>query len=772
MNKSTNLRLCILLLLAGFFALPNITAQKAALKRANKFYQDLSFQNAIVAYLDILDRRDVAEAKINVADCYRRLGNTSDAEYWYGQVVHLPEAKPLHKLYYGMALQSNNKCEQAQKWFDEYARLEPNDLRGQLLAKACGSVLVSDFLSRNAEFYEVKTLPTPINSNFRDFGPSFYTDGKKEGIVFASSRDLGTVVVNKDMMSGEGFLDAFFTEMKKPGLESQKAGEFVGGFTSPVKFSTQLNTTLHDGPFCFSPDGNVVFMTRTNTTGKSDDKFRKLKVYFATKDNKGNWSEPKGVPFNSDEYSVAHPSLSVDGKTLYFSSDMPTGFGGYDIYKSILEDGRWGPPTNLGPEVNTEGNEVYPFIHQSNDLYFACNGRAGLGGYDVFYIKTGVESDGKVYNMGYPVNSNADDFSFVMNADRSMGFFSSNRNGGVMGDDIFQFKRLAVEVNVLVVNKVTGKPIENAAIMTGCGSKRFMTDEYGKFVMELPLDKCCEFGASKEGFSSTSKEICTKGKQPGQLLRLRLELDGDTRREVPLAGVIRDKKGTPIANAEVQLINNKGVIERLDTTDDKGNYRFVVREDAKYDIKCDIDKYVKISQAVAVVETPKVETPPTIKLDFVVPKEDEVKKTSISFVLNNIYWDYGKPTIRDESKPSMDKLFTFLKDNPTLIVEIGAHTDSRGNAKANLKLSQQRAQTVVDYLVKAGVSALRMRAIGYGETLLINQCADGVKCSEEEHQRNRRTEFKVIGTVDGQKFESKSGIPERIEVDKCTNCTK
>ncbi|MEY4925903.1 MAG: hypothetical protein RI894_339, partial [Bacteroidota bacterium] len=518
-------------------------AQKAALKYANALYSDMSLQKAIVAYLDILDRRDVAEAKINLADCYRRIGNTSEAEYWYGQVVHLPEAKPIHKLYYGMALQSDNKCEQAQKWFDEYARLEPNDLRGQLLAKSCGSVLVSDLLSRSAEFYEVKTLPTPVNSNFRDFGPSFYTDGTKEGIVFASSRDLGSVVVNKDMMSGEGFLDAFFTEIKKTGLEEVKSSEFVNGFSKPVKFSNKLNTTLHDGPFCFSPDGNTVFMTRTNTSGKSDDKFRKLKIYFASKDGKTGWSDSRGVPFNSDEYSVCHPSLSADGNTLYFASDMPTGFGGYDIYKSILENGRWGPPINLGPEINTEGNEVYPFIHQSGDLYFSANGRAGLGGYDVYYIKTGIESDGKVSNVGYPVNSTADDFSFVMNPDRSMGFFSSNRNGGAMGDDIFQFKRLAVEVNVLVVDKTTGKPIGNAAIMTGCGSKRFTTDEYGKFVMELPLDKCCEFGASKEGYSSTSKEICTKGKQPGQLLRLRLELDGDTRREVPLAGIIKDKKG-------------------------------------------------------------------------------------------------------------------------------------------------------------------------------------------------------------------------------------
>ncbi len=771
MSKTTVFQIFVAIAAIFCFAAP-ATAQKAELKRANQLYKSLSLQKAIVAYLDILDRRDVAEAKINLADCYRRLANTSEAEYWYGQVVHLPEAKPIHKLQYGMALQSNNKCEQAQKWFDEYTRLEPNDLRGQLLAKSCGSVLVSDLLSRSAEFYEVKTLPAPVNSNFRDFGPTFYNDGKKEGIVFASSRDLGNVVVNKDMMSGEGFLDAFFTEIKKPGAEAPKNSDFVGGFSKPVKFNNQLNTTLHDGPFCFSQDGNTVFMTRTNATGKSDDKYRKLKIYFAYKDNKGTWSEPKGVPFNSDEYSVSHPSLSADGNTLYFASDMPTGFGGYDIYKSSLENGRWGPPINLGPEINTEGNEVYPFIHQSGDLYFSANGRAGLGGYDVYYIKTGIESDGKVSNVGYPVNSTADDFSFVMNADRSMGFFSSNRNGGNMGDDIFQFKRLAVEVNVLVVDKTTGKPIENAAIMTACGNKRFTTDEYGKFVMELPLDKNCEFGATKEGYSSASKEISTKGKQPGQLLRLRLELDSDTRREVPLAGVIKDKKGNPIAKAEVQLINEKGIVERLDTTDDKGNYRFVVREDAKYDIKCDIEKYVTMSQPVVVVEAPKVETPKEVKIDFVMPKVDDVKKTAISFVLNNIYWDYGKPSMRDESKPSMLKLYNFLKDNPTLVVEIGAHTDSRGNSKANLKLSQQRAQTVMDFLIAQGVNPLRMRAIGYGEAQLINQCADGVKCSEEEHQRNRRTEFKVIGTVDGQKFETKSGVPERIEVDKCTTCDK
>ena len=747
-------------------------AQKAKLKAANKLFARMSYQKAIVAYLELLDKYDISQAKINIAESYRLIGNKSETEYWYGQVVHLPDAKPIHKLYYGLALQTGNKCELARQWFDEYARLEPNDIRAQLIAKSCESVIVLDLMSSAAEYYEIKTLPAPINSNSNEMGATFY----KDGFVFCSSRDRGGAVVNIDAQTGEGFFDNYFVS-----VQDRSESKTISGYTKPVKLDN-LNSIYHDGPLSFSADGNTVFLTRTNMAGKDDAGVRRTKIYYANKLKNGNWSEPKGIPCNSDEYSNMHPSLSTDGNTLYYVSDMKTGWGGTDIYFLRWEDGRWGPPNAL-PEINTEGNEAYPFIHPNGTLYFSSNGRETLGGMDVYYTKMGKESDGVIRNMGYPVNSLGDDISFTLNNDRTVGYFASDRNGGTTGHDLFSVKRLALDIDVLVVDKATGKPLENVTVMSECGTKKFMTDASGKFTTEMPLNKCCEFAANKADYTSESKAVCTKGKQAGQLLRVRIELESDKRKEVQLAGVIKGKNGAAIPNADVQLKNNKGLTVQNTKTDEKGNYKFMVREDEKYEVVCDIDKYLTSAATVdtrntptktvanaPVVPNPTIkEEPKKIEVDFTVRKTEDIKK-SMTFVMNNIYWDYGKSLVRDEAKPSIDKLYTFLKNNPTLMVEIGSHTDSRGGNRANNKLSQQRAQAVLDYIVSKGIERSRLTARGYGEELLLNTCTEKAKCSEEEHQRNRRTEFKVTGTIDGQKFDSKSDVPERIQVDGCTNC--
>jgi hypothetical protein len=349
--KNAIFSLCLLLPFGLF-------AQKAKLKIANNLYAEMSYQKAIVAYLELLDKYDISQAKINLADSYRIIGNKSETEYWYGQVVHLPEAKPIHKLYYGLALQTSNKCELARQWFDEYARLEPNDIRAQLIAKSCESVIILDLMSSAAEYYEIKALPTPINSNAGEFGATFY----KDGFVFCSARDKGGAVVNIDAVTGEGFYDNYYVA-----VQDRAETKMVSGYAKPVKLEN-LNSTYHDGPLSFSPDGNTVFLTRTNMAGKDDAGIRRTKIYYATKMKNGNWTEMKGIPCNSDEYSNMHPSISADGNTLYYVSDMKTGWGGTDIYYLRWEDGRWSAPNTM-TEINTEGNEAYPYIHPNGTLY-------------------------------------------------------------------------------------------------------------------------------------------------------------------------------------------------------------------------------------------------------------------------------------------------------------------------------------------------------------------------------------------------------------------
>ena len=532
------LMLVLLLLLAG----SSVAQTRAKLERANRLLKERAFVDASKLYLEILDRHEVSEAKLNLAECYRLMGSSIEAEYWFGQSIQLSEAKPIDKLHYGMALQSNNKCEQAKRWFDEYARLNPDDLRGQMLSKACGTAVLNELLSKNTELFDVASMAT-INSNYRDYAPFIY----KNGIAFVSERDKGIVDEKINAETNAPFSKLYYIAIDGVGDTARVAGK---RYTRPIKLN-ELNSSLHDGPMSVTADGKRAILTRTNLYGRNDAGIRKNKIYWVVSLGGGHWSEPKTFAFNSDEYSTMHPAISPDGKVIYFASDMPGGFGGYDLYKTNYEDGRWSPPINLGPEINTEGNEGYPFVHASGDLYFSSNGRIGMGGQDVYVVKLGAEGTGEIINMGYPINSPSDDISFVMNANKTRGFFASNRNGDVSSDDIFSFTRTAVNVELLVVDKETGKAIGGARVMCECGTKSQNADAQGNYSIELPSSRNCEFIAGRDGYKSSSKVALTKGKAPGSTLHLKIELETERRREVLLTGVARTRDEQPLRTRDL-----------------------------------------------------------------------------------------------------------------------------------------------------------------------------------------------------------------------------
>jgi WD40-like Beta Propeller Repeat len=328
----------LLAILICCFAFTGIQAQK--LNKAKRYMEQLNYIGAIEVYNQILDKDDNAEAKINIAECYRKISDSENAEYWYGQVVRLPEAEPIHGLFYGQALQRNGKCDLAKEWYEKYIATVPDDLRGQYLVEACD--YEDELMTKNSGIYDIQQLQ--INSNLDDFSPVYF----KEGIVFASERDKGSTVKRTHTWTGNPFLELFFVK-----AEEQK-GEECGNYTygSPEKFTKTLNSKFHDAAVAFSNDQQQIFFTRNNIedgkVGKDDEGIVKLKIFSATNKGGDSWGDTEGLPFNSNEYSVAHPSLTPDGNRLFFASDMPGGFGGMDLYASEKENGKWGPPMNLG----------------------------------------------------------------------------------------------------------------------------------------------------------------------------------------------------------------------------------------------------------------------------------------------------------------------------------------------------------------------------------------------------------------------------------------
>lgn len=823
----------LLVLFLVVIAIPGVFGQTAKLRRAQKYMNDLNYTAAKDLYERILQRRDNAEAKINLAECYRMMGDPSGAELWYGQVVGLEEAQPVHKLYYGMALQRNGKTDQAKSWFQAYVDANPTDSRGQNLLRSCD--MVDELTQKNAGIYQVRNLPT-VNSSNDDFSP--YYAVMDSMLIFASDRQNSASVKRQHTWTGSPFNELYSSKVSNP---SNVLGSEV--FEEANRFSKDINSRYHDAAVTFSPDGNEIYYTRNNLVGKrklgkDGEGVTRLKIYFSQKEGSGSWSAPSILPFDSDEYSVAHPTLSNDGSKLYFSSDMPGGFGGMDLYVSEFEDGKWGPPTNLGNKINTEGHEIFPVL-QGEYLYFASDGHAGLGGLDLYKARWDEEALrlGDPENLGAPMNSNDDDHGLVLNQEGTFGYFSSNRYGGVGGDDIYSFVKIAAPVEVFVFDVTTGKALRNVTVSHSCVPGSAMTDQEGIARFEVKLNSCCDYMAALEGYESASKEGCTAGLTN---VPVRVEIPLKPLVQIVLRGVVYDvDSDRPVEGALVTVRSDEDPeLTQTMLTDSLGRYQVNLRRGFVFNAKAEKPNYLsfqvdsistvgilvdtiieadlglqstiadgrnrrelegdqefkegafdrpqgdekaqgrrdrdqQVGQGKSREEDQLVEgNPPSVKSPgFPVVPVERPAGEPIAFLLH-IYYDFDRSEIRDEALPELEKLLKMLQDNPNLIIELASHTDARGSHRYNKRLSQRRAESVVDWLMEEGIGLDRLVPRGYGETMPVNDCVNSVPCDEKKHQLNRRTEFRILGCIgcvdpDKARISQPNSDPR---VDKCRNC--
>lgn len=469
-------------------AMSSLSAQNAATKKADKLFNRYEYVAAAEEYLKLLDNgKSDAYVYKQLADTYFNMFNTTEAARWYAKAVETDQDAETYYRYAEM-LKASGKYEESNKQMQKFASMAPNDQRAKTFKE--NPNYIPKLLDKQ-KAYDVKSLD--ISSDKSDFGAVLYDNQ----MYFTSARNGSRKEYG---WNEEPFLDIY------------KADYNIDGTITNASTVSELNSKYHDGPLTISTDGNTVYFASDSFRESSFEKDKKnnLKLgrnnlFVATKEN-GKWGKAISLPFNSNDYSTSSPSLSRDGKTLYFSSDMPGSIGGVDLWKvSVNPDGTFGTPENLGAKVNTEGNESFPFIADDNTtLYFASSGRQGLGGLDVFQID--LNKGTQATNVGKPVNTEKDDFAFSFNKAKNLGFFSSNRNGN---DDIFLATPVCgVEVLTIVTNAKTGAILTNASVAIVDEKKNVIatktTNEKGEVYYDVECEKSYSIQASKDGFESNT----------------------------------------------------------------------------------------------------------------------------------------------------------------------------------------------------------------------------------------------------------------------------
>ncbi|WP_418512109.1 OmpA family protein [Corallibacter sp.] len=617
----------------------------AQTKVADNFFRDFNYDNAAELYKEALKKEDSTEHILSrLGDCYFNISKVKEAAFWYKKAIDkYPNINSDYIYKYIQTLRAQKKYEEAIEFVKIFNKNNKKDRRIKDIEKF-NLDTYSELSSTEKVYVEIENLP--LNTKYSDFG-SFEKDNK---LYFYSTWVKDSITNEKELyeLNNEPYLNIFESEIT---IENNKKI-----FSNAAKLNSEINTKNdHEGLVTITNDGNTMYFTRNNVNKKEKRRYNKsgssnLKLYKATKvDN--TWTNIEELPFNNENFDFTAPTLTPDNKTLIFSSNMDTGYGQTDLYKvAINDDGTFGEPINLGPKINTEGNEKFPFVAKDSTLYFSSDANINLGLLDIFesnILKT--NTDIEVKNLGAPFNSSFDDFCYFIDTETNTGYFSSNREGGQGGDDIYAFGKL----------------------------------------------KC----------------------------------------EQIVKGLIRDELTNELlSKATVSLINIDGkILERYQT-----------KEDGYYEFKIDCEKTYTI-----LAEKP-IYRPDNIEFETSAINQEETEidlslKPLIidnEIVINPIFFDFDKSNIRPDAAYELENIVAVMREHPKMVIKIESHTDSRGNDSYNMKLSDRRAKSTRDYLFSRGIAKDRIQsAIGYGESQILNRCKNGVKCTDEEHEENRRSKF-------------------------------
>lgn len=721
-----------------------VVGQGGKLKKADNYFERLSYAYAAEMYEQVLGSEfDSPAMQGRLAFSYFKMGETQKSIDTYAGMINSSQATVEDYYNYAYVLKLVGKYSESDKWMNKYATDASTDKRSQLyLANKNYKSKIEDM----APFFAIKNWD--LNSKHSDFG-GYYSLAMDE-VYFVTARRNRAFVKNEWAWDANRFLDLFKVEVNQ---ENE--------FGKPKQVS-KLNTKFHEGPMAFSPDGKYVYYTRNNVASgkkrRDGDKIQNLKLYYAEINEKGKYIKEKEFPYNSKEYSVGHPTITADGKTMYLVSDMSGGFGGADLYKvELKENGEFGEMINLGAEINTEGQEMFPFIDAEGRLFFSTNGHPGLGGLDVFVAiltEEGVVQN--IHNLGLPINSKGDDFAFTMSKDFKKGFISSNREGGQGGDDIYLVESIRpLTFGVTIKGKTKNKegemiPFASVDLKDEDGNviATVTSNENGEYSFAAEYKKNYALTGNKEEYFEGNNKANTFTDENVVYVDVVLEKDPG----ISLLVIITDAKtGAFLEAVQVSLTDNLLDRTRNDLTpasgeliqplyskriDDRGSYNIVLQKEGYF--------------------TKTV----THNIHFTEPGQYRIEEALDPMVedlaemiqINPINFDLNKYNIRPDAAIELDKIVEIMNKYPNMIIELGAHTDCRASKAYNMRLSDNRAKASAEYIRKGITDPDRIYGKGYGESRLLNHCeCEGTKivpCSEEEHAVNRRTEFRVISTGD------------------------
>jgi outer membrane protein OmpA-like peptidoglycan-associated protein len=605
-------------------------------KQGDKKFDRLAYADAVQKYEKAIAKKDIPSIQAKLGDAYRMTNNPVKAEAAYKRALDTPDPDPILNYHYGRVLMENKKSPEAQSALEAYLKSNPEAKYVQALIDA----------AKNPNQFKDDTVQYTLNKvELSGLVSAFGATPYNFGYIFTGeSVAQGKGIKKRDPSTGSSYFDLYYTKKEKSS----------GKWAAPAPLSGDVNSTFHDAFATVSADGKSMYFTRTNQQkGKiklNQDNEATLNIVKLSLVD-GDWVNPEFFPFNNDDYSVGHPSLSKDGSMLFFSSNKPGGIGETDIYMSSWNGSSWSEPTNLGSAINTPGKELFPMAGGKDTLYFSSNTHPGLGGFDVFRTVYTNGQWSQPENVGYPINSSRDDFSFSMDDEGKLGLITSSRSGvDQLYEVVYNGPRLIVE------------------------------------------------------------------------------------------GIVKEKgTNNPYKGANAILLNKTTGDEESIAVDGQGRYSFIIKPGFEYAVNAASDDKQSLSNSVD-VSTKGKKRSETFNVDLELEKFEKGKGIEVK----DIFYDYDKADIRPDAMPSLDQLVKLLIDNPQYKVEMGSHTDCRGSDSYNQNLSERRAKSVVKYCTLRGIDSRRLTFKGYGESEPRVNCEPCESCSEEQHQQNRRTEFKVI----------------------------
>lgn len=701
-------------------------AQKAKLKLAQKSFNAFDYVTAAEICSDILvsekHRKDTTALRM-IADCHLKMGNYFKSEAYLKELIAVPGKHTRDMMNLASVLKIQKKYGEA---LDVYRQLSNDPVVGKIAANYIDDENFATQILRDSSIYTVTN--SKVNSDVSDFGPAFF-DGKFA--VFSSSRGQGKGGKRSYNWNQQPYLNIYTA----PIASDSSLGE-------PKLLEGPLNTRFHEGTMAYDPVARKMYFTRNNyvkgKVKKSKTGMLNLVIVSSHYTTTGEWEAAEELSINSSEYSVGHPCMSNLGKRMWFVSDMPGGLGGTDIFYCEEVDGKWGTIKNAGPNINTAGDEMFPFLVRDSILYFSSDGLVGLGGLDLFYVD--ITNPGtKAKNLGYPINTSYDDFGPAIYSNERFGYFSSDRPGGKGDDDIYEFEVHppdTVIITGVLTDELTLKPIESGLITVSNedGSvSTTLTNKNGEYTLRAPWRDRLKIEASKKDYVPGSVELRADPRSAY------LENADITLKKLDYAAsgkVLFAENNQPAPGSIVKLFDLSGALLDSTIVGKDGAYFFPLESGKSFIVEASRPEYITLSSEV----NSKNPSSKISNYDFKLFKPE--KGTIVR--LDNIYYDYNKWDIRPDAAKELYKLVKILQDNPTMVIELGSHSDSRGSDSYNLNLSTKRADSAVKYIISQGIESNRLVAKGYGETKVLNRCANDVECSDEEHQYNRRTEFKIL----------------------------